>query len=151
MPWCGPGRLITHAGYKSWCHNLAHKLTISQYHIPAPNPEIAAQVGAQVAPPESKESPRRLQRGPEPPQPYKTYHQDHDQDLHPPRDFVPDYSERPVAGHAKCQLIKNMFQQLWLATYPRSAQLTLPDRWARRHFSACIESIQVGPESWLEV
>ena len=88
--------LDSQAGYKSWRHPLAPKLPISQYHTPAPNPETAAQTdGAQVAPPESKESQRRPQRGPETP------HQDQDLDLHPPRNLEPDYSERPVADYAQ--------------------------------------------------
>ena len=41
-----------------------------------------------------------------------------------PQNFVPDYSERPVAGHEQCQLTAHMFQQPGLATYPRSAHLT---------------------------
>ena len=72
--------------------------------------------------PESKESPRRPQRDPEPHQPDQTDHLDQDLDL--PQNFVPDYFGRPVAGHAKCLLTANMFQQLGLATHPRLVQLT---------------------------
>ena len=90
-----------------------------------PTQEIAAQTdGAQVAPPVSKESPSRPQRGPEPPQPDQTYHEN--QDLDVPRSFVPNLSERPVAGRAKCPLTENMFQQLGLATHAKSTQLTFP-------------------------
>ena len=97
-------RLGSQAGCESWRHRLAPKLPISQYHIPASSPEIAVQTGAaQVAPPESEESQRRPQRGPDLPKPNKTDHLDQDLDLHQ-------------------NLTANMFQQLGLATYPRNDQ-----------------------------
>ena len=61
-------RLSSQAGCTSWRYPLAPKLPTSRYHIPAPNPEIAAQSDdAQVTPPVSKESPSSPQRDPEPP------------------------------------------------------------------------------------
>ena len=118
-------RLSFMAGYKSWRHPLAPPHLTARYHITAPNPEIAAQTDdAQVASPESKESPSRPQRGQEHHLPNQTYHRDQDLDQHLPQSFVPDVSERPVAGHAQCWLTDDMFQQPGLATYPRSAQQT---------------------------
>ena len=107
---------------KSWRHPLAPKLPNSRYHIPAPKPKIAVQLDdAQVAPPMSKES-SSTQRGPEHPHPNQTDQLDQDLDLH--QNYVPDFSERPVAGHAQCWLTDDMFQQPGLATYLRSAQLS---------------------------
>ena len=96
-------RLSSKAGYKSWRHPLAPKLPNSRYHIPAPNP---SDCGATLMTPRW---PSRPQRGPEHPQPNQTDHLDQDLDVH--QNFVPDYSEGPVAGHAQCWLTDDTFQQ----------------------------------------
>ena len=117
-------RLSSQVGFKSWLHPLAPKL----HRIPASNPRIAAQTdNVQVASPESEGSPGTPQRGPKHHQPHQTWYQYHTRDLnlHLTRNAKPDKPERPVAGHAKCRLTWNMFQQSGLATYPRPAQLTL--------------------------
>ena len=114
-------RLGSQAGYESWRHPLAPKLPTSQYHMPAPNPEIAAQTdNAQGGITGERRIPEKAAARPGTPTTRRdqTYHQDQDLDLHPLRNFVPDYSEGPVAGHAKCWLTENMFQQPWLAANP---------------------------------
>ena len=103
------------AGYKSWRHPLAPKLPTSQYNMPAPNPRIRWRH-------QRARKPRVGRREAPNPPPDRTDHLDQDLDLH--QTFVPDHSERPVAGHAKCRLTAKMFQQPGLATYPLSAQLT---------------------------
>ena len=92
---------------KSWRHPLTPRLPASRYHIPASTPKIAAQTGnAQVASPESEESSRRPQRGPEHHLPHRTWTLDTGPGPGPgpAPDVSPTLNLRSVASRAKCWL-----------------------------------------------